>query len=244
MNLLKYVFITLSIVFALFLIKAFDITYPISVVSSNKATELSVVGEGKVEVTPDVAYVDSGITVNNVKTVEEAQNQINQVNNKIVTAMQQLGVQKADIKTSNYSINPNYVYEGSESKITGYNGNVTISIKAKNVQLLSRIIEEATKAGANQIQGTRFEVDNPDKYREQARDIAIANAKEQAKRLATTLGVKLGKIVAFEESTPGSVNQPVFALDRAKGLGGGVGADMQPGSQTVSSVVKVWFEKK
>ena len=41
------------------------------------------VGEGKVEVSPDTAYVDAGITVDNRRAVKEVQDTINTINNKI-----------------------------------------------------------------------------------------------------------------------------------------------------------------
>jgi len=61
--------------------------------------------------------VTLGIIVNNTQTVQEAQSQINTVNNAIISAMEKLGIQKEDISTSNYSISPNYNYEiGAKEK--------------------------------------------------------------------------------------------------------------------------------
>jgi len=163
--------------------------------------------------------------------------------------MKKLNLKKENIKTSNYSIYPNYVYEKDQNRITGYNGSVTISIKMKDTKLTANVIEEATKAGANNVQGTRFVVDNPDKYRELAREAAITNAKEQAQKLAKTLGIKLGKIVNVVESTP-SYSAPNYAAKMALSSVGGLGgsadssANFEPGSQTLSSVVTLYFEKK
>jgi hypothetical protein len=234
----------------LLLVKVFDISYPLTLTSTTKTSELAVVGEGKVEAVPDTAYVDVGITVNNSPTVEQAQKMIDDVNNKIIEAMKKLQIKKEDIKTSNYSIYPNYSYDKEPSKISGYNGNVTISIKVKNTQNTAKVIEEATKAGANNIQGTRFVIDNPQNYRELAREKAIKNAKEQAQKLTKNLGIKLGKIVNVVESTP--VNPALgystraFLPSSSDGLGGAdeSGAAFEPGSQTVSSVVTLYFEKK
>lgn len=96
----------LSLVF-LWLIKFFDISYPISVTTRTVSGELSVVGEGKVDVVPDMANVQAGITADG-KTVQEVEGKVNEINNKIVSALEKLGIDKKDIKTTNYSINPNY----------------------------------------------------------------------------------------------------------------------------------------
>lgn len=241
----KNVFLTgLLILIFLFFIKAFDISYPLTIVNTTRTSELAVIGEGKVEATPDMAYVEAGITINNVPTVDEAQKTINKVNNEIIKSMKSLGINKEDIKTANYSIYPSYEYDGRANKISGYNGNVTITIKTKKLTLVSKIIESATKAGANQIQGVRFTIDKPETYREKAREEAIKNARQQAQKLANKLGIKLGKVVNIIESTPDTV-QPLYR-SAAIGLGGAEdsSASIEPGSQTITSTVTLYFEKR
>lgn len=227
---------------ALSLVKTLDISYPLTIVSSSKSNELAVVGEGKVEVTPDTAYVDAGITVDNRGTVEEVQKTVNTINDKIISSLRDLGIEKADIKTSNYSVYPNYKYENNINAISGYNGNSTVSIKVRDTQMTSKVIETVTAAGANQIQGVRFSIDKPEVYREEARNKAIANAKEQAQNLAKDLGLKLGKIVNIIESSPDQAGLPIYAKS-AEGLGGGGGPTVEQGSQTITTVVTLYFEK-
>lgn len=244
-TLLAYAGILLMTIFALILIDRLNISYPISLTSSTTSGELAVVGEGKVDVVPDSASVDIGVIVNDAATVEEAQNNLNNINNRVVEALVGLKIDKKDIKTSNYSVNPNYIYpEGGRSSISGYNGNVNITVKVKDVENLAKVIEAATKAGANNIFGTNYTVENPEKYREEAREKAIANARAQAEKLASTLGIRLGKIVNVVESSPDS---PIYFSDKmavSEGRGGGGGADLQPGSQTITSVVTLYFEKR
>jgi len=243
-NFLKNFFIVVLISFiALYLIKVLDISYPLTIVSTSKSTELAVVGEGKVEVSPDTAYVDAGITVDNRTTVKEVQDTINTINNKIINALRDIGIEKADIKTSNYSVYPNYKYENNINTINGYNGNATVEIKVRNTQMVSQVIESVTNSGANQIQGVRFTIDKPEVFREEARNKAIKNAKEQAEKMAKNLGIKLGKIVNIIES---STNQPVALYDKtySEGIGGGGAPIIEEGTQTVTSVVTLYFEKK
>lgn len=227
------------IILGLYLIKAFDISYPLTITSTTKSTELAVVGEGKIDVVPDLATISVGITVNNASTVSDAEKTINDTNNKIIAAMEKLGIKKTDIKTSNYSINPSYSSSGEA--ISGYNGNATVEIKVRNTSLASQVVSEATKAGANQIFSTEFTVENPAKYREQARNAAIENAKQQANNLASSLGIRLGKVTNIVESSPSS---PVFLNSMAKGLGGASAPQMEQGSQTITSTVTLYFEKK
>ena len=240
-----YLILLAITVVGLYVIQKFDIAYPITLRTSQVSSELSVVGEGKIDVTPDTATVDVGITIKNAKTAPEAQKQIDDINNKIIEAMKNIGVKKEDIQTSNYSIYPNMVYSETTRRdsISGYNGSATVSVKTNSINLTSKIIDGATKTGANQIQGVRFSVENPEVYREKARDEAIANAKKQAEKLASNLGIKLGKITNIVESS-GSQPPIIYAAEKTMMSGGEGGPQIEPGTQTISSVVTLYFEKK
>lgn len=240
-NFIAVIFVSLV---ALYLVKVFDISYPLTLVTTNKSSELAVVGEGKVEAVPDTAYVDAGITIDKASSVDEAQKKINDTNNKIIADLKAIGIQKTDIKTSNYSISPNYNYVNNENKLEGYNGNATITIKVRDPQMASKVIEAVTTAGANQIQGSRFVVDKPELYREEARNAAIKNAKDQAAKIAKDLGIKLGKITNIVESSSSNDISYSKALPLSVGgMGGSNGVNIEPGSQTVTSEVTLYFEK-
>ncbi len=251
----------------LFLVKIFNISYPFEhrVINTTESSELSVVGEGKVEVVPDTAYVEAGITVSRAATAELAKEQMSKVNNAIIAALKDLGIKKEDIKTSNFSIYPEYEYgdlpvmpmtesssAGSEpavisnprSRIAGYSGNASVSVKIRKTDQASQVIERVTAAGANQVSGARFTVDNPERFREEARNKAIANAKEQAEKLSKSLGIRLGRVTNFIES--GDTN-PYYARG-----GVAMSADakestpptIEEGTQTITSTVTLFFERK
>ncbi len=239
----KNIIITIIVLLiTLYIIKVLDIAYPLTIVTTSKSTELSVVGEGRVEITPNAAYLTAGIVVDNKPNVKDVSREIDKINNKIINELKNFNINKKDIKTSNYSIYPNYKYENNENLISGYNGNVNIEIKIKDINKVASIIEIVTQAGANQIQGVRFSIDNPEKYREEARNLAIKNAKEQAEKIAKTLGIKLGKVVNIVESSP---NQPVpyFAKTLAEKVRNG-GPIIEAGTETITSIVTLYFEKK
>lgn len=239
-----YIAIVAITIVALYIVQRFNISYPITVRTSSVSSELSVVGEGKIDIVPDTATIDVGVSVTNAQSAPDAQKQIDGVNNKIIEAVKSLGVKKEDITTSNYSIYPNSFYDQESRKetVSGYNGNVTVSIKTKNISLTSQIVDQTTLAGANQIQGIRFSVEHPETYREKARDAAIANAKSQAQKLASSLGIKLGRVTNIVES--GSSMPPVMYAMDSKAEAGGGGPQIEPGSQTVVSTVTLYFEKR
>ena len=240
----RYLLFFFILLAALFAVRKAGWGIPISVTTSSVSSELSVVGEGKVDVTPDTVYVDVGVTVQREQTADAVQAKLADQNNKIVEAMKAIGINKDGIKTSNFSINPNYIYDGGKQRTDGFTGNATVTVKTDKIDLAGKIIEEATSAGATNIGGTRFTVDNPEKYRADARDKAIANAKDQAQRLASSLGITLGKITNIVESNS-SAPVPMYFSEKSVSISAAGGAaDLSAGTQTISSTVTLFFEKR
>ena len=231
---------------SLSIIRFFGLSLPVSIENRTVSAELSVVGEGKVDIVPDIATIQAGITAEgqSVKAVEE---KINEINNKIILAVGDLDIDKKDIKTSNYSINPSYepipVQFPKEPSISGYSGNASLTIIVRKQEFVSKVIAATTEAGGNQVYNSGFTVDNPSKYREEARSKAIQNAKEQAQKLANELGISLGKVVNISESNS---NPPEIypVMKSVRDIGGGVAPDIEPGTQSVTSVVTLYFEKR
>lgn len=236
-----FAIVVLVTVFGLWLIKALNISYPVSLSLTNRSGEFSVTGEGKVDVIPDTAYVDVGFTVDRIESVDQVQKLIDTTSQKVTERLVKLGIAVDDIKTSAYSIYPAYDYTNGRNTPAGYSGNVSISVKCRDVSLLGKVIQEAASAGANRVDGARFAVDDPAKAREEARLKAIDNAREQAAKIAQSIGLTLGKVVNMTESTSGADMAVAFAQS-LEGKGGDC-AQLSPGSQTVTSVVTLYYEK-
>lgn len=94
-NLITIIFL---IFFILLLIKVFNISYPLTITTYQKTSELAVVGEGEVEMIPDLAYIKIGIKAQNQPTVKQTQEKINEVNNKIIELAKNLGIKKVTLK--------------------------------------------------------------------------------------------------------------------------------------------------
>ncbi len=244
MNRLPLIGTGIIVLIFLWIISFFNISFPVKVMNQTLSSELSVVGEGKVDVVPDSASVQAGIVVSDAVTVQEAETELNEINNKIVAEIIKLGIDKKDIKTTQYSINPNYNFENGRNSINGYMGTATVTVTVKGTEKLAGVITAATTAGANQIYDTQYTIDDPNKYREEARKKAIDNAKLQADKLSKELGIKLGGIVNIVESTPQAGLPTDLYYKDAQNMGGGTSPVLQPGSQTITSVVTLYFERK
>lgn len=239
-----YFGIVVITIFGLSAIQYLDISYPMEIMTSSRSTELSVVGEGKIEAIPDTAVLQVGISVDKEASVEDAQAKINEVHNEIVKGMKGMGIPEENIETSQYN-----VYPYSEREIgqpDGYSANAIVSIKTHDITQVNLMIEIATRAGANTVQGVQFSIDDPAQLRNRARNKAIENATAEAQNLANQLGIKLGKVTNIVESGNNPI-QPYAMEMSAKSFEGDASLpspDIQAGSQTITSTVTLFFEKK
>ena len=179
---------------------------------------ITISGEGKVLAVPDIGEVSLGV-LSDAKTVAAAQKDNTDKMNKVIQAMKDLGVDEKDLKTTSYSINPNYQYISGKSIIIGYQVSQTLDVKIRQLDKASDILAKAADNGVNQIGSISFTIDNPDSIKAEARKKAINDAKQKADVLKNDLGVNIVKIVSFSES---SSQPPIsYYTDKAMGVGGG-----------------------
>lgn len=220
---------------------------PISVTQTltDKEQTFKASGEAELEVIPDQVEVRLGINLNR-STVVSAQNAANEVINSVTQALTDLGIEKDDIKTQNYNINPEYDYSRDERRITGYRVNTQLLVTLTDFSLLNEAIDVATGLGANQVGGVNFSLskEKQEELRTEAREIAIKKAKESAKELAKLSGVKLGKVINVSESQPRNDFRPMYdtALMAAEGAGPEEPTQIQPGTETYNYNVTLSFE--
>ena len=210
-------------------------------ISPKEAHSISIIGEGKVTGVPDVARISLGYSIEK-KTVAEAQKEnTNKMNTMIEKLKQDFKIEATDLQTINYYISPQYDYSNGRQVLRGYLVSQDLNVKVRQMDKVSSIIEAAGSIGLNQIGNLNFEIDNPEKLRQEARAKALAQAKEKAATLAQVVGVKLGNIISFSESS----NQPVpvygsYALDKI-GMGGGAPA-VEAGSNEIIIIATVEYE--
>lgn len=220
---------------------------PVSVTQTTiaKNEPFMVNGEGTVAMTPDIAEISLGITTNK-PTVSAAQEETNRVINSLTDAMKQLGVGDEDIKTTNYSVNPNYDWNSGTQRITGYNVNANLLVKFKNFDNLNQALDQATSLGANQVGGINFTLSDDKQHQaeDEARKEAVAQAKTKAESLSQAAGIKLGKLINVTENTfspPTPMYARAEAMD-AKAVSGPTPTEIQPGSQEVKLMVTLSYE--
>ena len=189
-------------------------TYDYIGISEQQRHSITITGEGKVVGIPDVAEVQLGYSVDK-KTVAEAQKEVvNKMNAMTEKLKKDFSIDAKDIQTANYSINPQYDWSDGRQTLRGYQVSENLNLKVRKMEQVSDVLAAAGALGLNQVGGLTFTIDDPENLKQQAREKAIANAKTKAEALAKVAGVKLGRIISFNESSTSP--SPVY---RALGMG-------------------------
>jgi uncharacterized protein len=209
---------------------------------------INVTGKGEVVTTPDIATFSFGVSEEDL-VVSNAQKAANDKMAKIIDYLKTNGVDAKDIKTVAYDIYPRYDYQQRTYKqvLAGYMVSQTIQVKVRKMEDAGKLLSGIGEFGATNVSGLTFTVDSQDELAREARDKAIADAREQAEKLAKSLGVRLGKMTSFYESTPYQPYPMYYSRDLAMNGGGMVenqAATIPGGESKITSTVTITYEIK
>ncbi len=233
--------------FLIFVLMIVVILFFLSVIkdkmNANQNDVITVTGTGEVYATPDIGLVDMSVVTQD-KDVSKATDENSQKMNGIISYIKGAGVEEKDIKTIGFNISPVYSYEQRTGKrnLDGYQVSQTLEVKIRDLSKVGDIISNATSLGANDVSSLSFTVDNDDAVKEEAKALAIKDARDKAKTLEKELGIKLGKITNFSEGTYPS---PIYS---SYGVGGAemkamssVAPSIETGQNKITSTVTITY---
>lgn len=189
---------------------------------------ITVSGMGEVFAVPDRATFT--VTVREeADNVADAQEKATEKSNAIIDYLKGAGVEEKDIKTVSYNVNPKYEYSQgactqfscppSRQTLVGFEVWQTLEVKVKDPKKAGDLLSGVGSQGASEVSGLSFTIEDEDKLRAEAREMAIAEAREKADELAKQLGVNVVRVVGFYEDSGGYPPMPYYAK-------GGVAMDM------------------
>jgi uncharacterized protein YggE len=213
-------------------------------VTQNLPRTITVVGDGTVNIKPDVARANIGVEVLR-SSVDEAAAENNKVTEQVLAALKEMGIAEEDIQTSGYSVfSERYSPDGSPSTEVQYRVTNTVNVLIRNLDDVGAILDASIKAGANNIYGVEFLLDDPTAARSAARKMAVENAAATATELAGLTGVNVGPIVSISEviGNNGGFYSNQFT-QFSTGMGGGrLDAPIEPGQLRLTMQLQVTYE--
>ena len=213
---------------------------------------ISVTGQGKVEKSPDTAKISFSVRTEK-KVLKDAQSEVSTKIDAITKDLIAAGVEEKYIKTDSYTSYPQYNYSQtpcysgncpvSTPTLRGYEVAHSITLSIKDLEKVDIVLGVLGKDGVTDMSGPNFGFEDDKAVTREARDAAIADARSEAEKLATSLGVKLVRIVSFSENGGGYPAPLYAAKDMMAGASVSSAVPVVPvGVQKVESTVTVVYE--
>jgi uncharacterized protein YggE len=168
---------------------------------------LSVVGAGLVSAAPDIAIVRAGVQSADA-TAAAALSANTEATTRVIAALKDGGVAARDIQTANFSVQPRYAdYDSAQPdqrpRIVGYAVTNEVVFKARDLDALGGLLDTLITAGANQINGISFTIEDEAAIADRARQAAVEDARRKAELYAEAAGVDLLRVLRIEETVQG-----------------------------------------
>ncbi len=210
---------------------------------SNERT-ITVTGSGDTFGEPNMATIVLGVEQSS-DSITDAYSNVNQTLDTIIQQLNELGVSSDDIQTSDLSIfteqRPPMPGEsgmqGEEQRSFRVMNRVNVIVR--DLGMLEDVIDTAVNAGANNIFGLNFSIEDPSELEAQSRVQALQEARTRAQQIADALNVELGAVQTVVEEADSFVRPA--AESAMMGRGGAGGAAIERGQLSVTVNVRVTF---
>ncbi len=203
---------------------------------------ISVTGLGEVTATPDIAHATVGVrTV--AKTARAALSENSTTMAAVLDALRSRGIADRDMRTTNVSLHPRWRTEVTENGtraqvLTGYEAANLLRVTCRDLSKLGELLDALAGAGANEMRGISFDIDNKGKLMDEARAIAVRNARAKAQLYAREAGVSLGAVLSISEA---GVPAPLHRSRAMAEMAVAASVPIAEGEQTVSASVSMTF---
>ena len=203
---------------------------------------LTVVGEGTVSVPADTATISVSVQSGN-ENMTEASVAVQEKMAQVIDALKAAGVKDEEIMPGQASgvtsyqstskvckrVNNSTVCENDTTSLSSLERSTIIRLKSTDETRINRVLDAARSAGA-QAQVAGYGLSDSGKAATEARQKAVANAKENAAAMAAAEGMRLGKVLDISD-----YGYPMALNDYS-------GSSAQLGMVDVTSYVVVTYE--
>lgn len=206
---------------------------------------ITVVGDGKVTIKPDIATTNIGVEIM-ASTVKEASTEAATTMEAIIDALKANGVAAKDIQTSGYNVWMERPYQeiGVEesTQATIYRVSNTLNVIVRDLDNLGTVLDVAMEAGANNIYGVNFSLADQGELASEARADAVADALAKATELAGLNNVEVGQVVSISEVVGGGgyYASNFSKLASFEGMGGGT--PVSPGELELTVQLQITYQ--
>jgi len=173
-----------------------------AVATVQPSNTITVHGTSSITIKADYASVNLGVSTKGA-TVAEAQSANSETMDKVIAAIRELGIAEEDIATSSFNVYANYDYQYSKltegESVAGYQVDNMLTITVRDLTMISKVLDSAMGAGANQSYGFTFSSSKQAEAYDEALKAAVKDGARKAGLLAGSVEKNLGSLVNMEE---------------------------------------------
>jgi len=164
------------------------------------AKTISISGAGSSLAKANLAKVTLGAQTKDPSASEAIEDNA-AIMSEIIQVLKGMGFTDDDLQTTGFSVYPDYNWDTRE--VTGYTVSNLVEVTIENLDLVGPVIDAAGAAGANQVQGIRFELSDSvrEELKMQAYVTALEDAEEKANVIADTLDLTITGVQSVTESS-------------------------------------------
>ena len=140
--------------------------------------------------------------------------------NGVFDALAAANVDRSDMQTSNFSLQPQYDYSSrsnGQPRLTGYQASNQLSVRVRELDTLGETMDALVSAGGNTFSGLSFALEDDRAAKNAARDIAMKEAISRAELYAAASGYEVARVVTISESG-GFSPQPMAMMAEARSM--------------------------
>ncbi len=207
--------------------------------------------EGEAVGVPDVAQFSFDVITQGGTDISKSQTDNTEKMNAVLEYVNGQGIDKKDIKTTAYNIQPRYTsnrcVEGvcPPPQIVGYTVSQSAQVKIRDFSKISGMLQAVVDNGANSVSQLSFIIDDTTDVENEARADAIQKAQAKAELIAKEAGFSVGRILEINENFYPVYAQPKMEMAVSSydsSAGGAPAPSIEPGSQDITVQINIRYE--
>lgn len=207
-------------------------------------TLLEVQVQGEAKSRPDMMTVNAG-AVTTGGSAQEAMRANAALTARMIEVIRRSGIEARDVRTREMRVFPRFQEgerdraerEGRPPRITGYVASNQLEVRFRDLTRAAEIMDSLFAAGANEVNGPSFSLQDPAPAQRAAEQDAVRKARAEADNYAAALGKRVARVLRVSERQ---------SWDRGAGdaivvTGSRMAPAIEPGEVTTSMSVYVDF---
>ncbi len=197
-------------------------------------------GQAEIEMAPDVAWVSIAAESRGAEP-GTAQRAAAEAMSAVQAALAAAGIDRADVRTTGYSVQPDMDRSGGRSRVIGYIARNQVEVRVLDLGRLGAVIDAAGASGATSMAGLRFDLADRATVERDALRRAVEDAIWRARAIADGARMTLGPIVRIDEQAQ---FRPSYGAEMRMAAAPPAETPISPGQVQISAQVTLTVQIK